>query len=171
VGGQLTYYAANYPSSILMQLARAARAGLPADPGQLKVSVAQVFSSTRRTAITLNYQFGDVDADGALIRAQAAALEAEHQAIIRDVLAAGEFWGGAGSTACQQFITGPQLSGDLRTGQRPRLQGANRQQQHGQYRQRRWLELGLMVGTEYLRLGTGWWASRVEEGESSRSRA
>jgi hypothetical protein len=138
---------------------------------QLKVSVAQVFSSTRRTAMTINYQFGDVDADGALIRALAAALEAEHQGIIRDVLAAGQFWGGAGSTACQQFIIGPQLSGDLRTGERPRLQGANRQQQHGQYRQRRWLELGLMVGTEYLRLGRGWWASRVEEGESSRSRA
>ncbi|WP_156763400.1 WXG100 family type VII secretion target, partial [Mycobacterium scrofulaceum] len=25
--------------------------------------------------------------------------------IIRDVLAAGDFWGGAGSMACQQFIT------------------------------------------------------------------
>jgi uncharacterized protein YukE len=55
--------------------------------------------------MTINYQFGDVDAHGALIRAQAANLEAEHQAIIRDVLAAGDFWGGAGSTACQQFIT------------------------------------------------------------------
>jgi uncharacterized protein YukE len=55
--------------------------------------------------MTISYQFGDVDAHGALIRAQAAALEAEHQAIIRDVLAAGDFWGGAGSMACQQFIT------------------------------------------------------------------
>jgi uncharacterized protein YukE len=55
--------------------------------------------------VTINYQFGDVDAHGALIRAQSASLEAEHQAIIRDVLAAGDFWGGAGSTACQQFIT------------------------------------------------------------------
>ena len=55
--------------------------------------------------MTINYQFGDVDAHGALIRAQAASLEAEHQAIIRDVLAAGDCWGGAGSTACQQFIT------------------------------------------------------------------
>ncbi|ORB10694.1 type VII secretion protein EsxI, partial [Mycobacterium noviomagense] len=33
--------------------------------------------------MTINYQFGDVDAHGATIRAQAAALEAEHQAIIR----------------------------------------------------------------------------------------
>lgn len=55
--------------------------------------------------MSINYQFGDVDAHGALIRAQAASLEAEHQAIIRDVLAAGDFWGGAGSVACQEFIT------------------------------------------------------------------
>ena len=55
--------------------------------------------------MAINYQFGDVDCHGALIRAQATVLEAEHQAIIRDVLAAGDFWGGAGSTACQQFIT------------------------------------------------------------------
>ena len=55
--------------------------------------------------MSINYQFGDVDAHGATIRAQAAALEAEHQAIIRDVLAAGDFWGGAGSAACQEFIT------------------------------------------------------------------
>ncbi|GAB4963815.1 hypothetical protein MAHJHV51_56590 [Mycobacterium avium subsp. hominissuis] len=40
--------------------------------------------------MSINYQFGDVDAHGALIRAQAASLEAEHQAIIRDVLAAGD---------------------------------------------------------------------------------
>ncbi len=51
--------------------------------------------------MTINYQFGDVDAHGALIRAQAASLEAEHQAIVRDVLVAGDFWGGAGSVACQ----------------------------------------------------------------------
>jgi len=53
----------------------------------------------------INYQFGDVDAHGALIRAQAAAMETEHQAIVRDVLAAADFWGGSGSAACQQFIT------------------------------------------------------------------
>src|SRR3974377_1839236 len=53
--------------------------------------------------MSINYQFGDVDAHGALIRAQAASLEAEHQAIVRDVLAAGDFWGGAGSVACQEF--------------------------------------------------------------------
>ncbi|KBL70564.1 ESAT-6 like protein EsxO, partial [Mycobacterium tuberculosis UT0091] len=47
----------------------------------------------------------DVDAHGAMIRAQAGLLEAEHQAIVRDVLAAGDFWGGAGSVACQGFIT------------------------------------------------------------------
>jgi Proteins of 100 residues with WXG len=55
--------------------------------------------------MTINYQFGDVDAHGATIRAQAASLESEHQAIVRDVLAAGDFWGGTGSAACQEFIT------------------------------------------------------------------
>jgi hypothetical protein len=55
--------------------------------------------------MTINHQFGDGDAHGATIRALAAALEDEHQAILRDVLAAGGFWGGAGSTACQGFIT------------------------------------------------------------------
>jgi uncharacterized protein YukE len=55
--------------------------------------------------MTINYQFGDVDTHGATIRAQAAALEQEHQAIVRDVLAAGDFWGGSGSVACQEFIT------------------------------------------------------------------
>ena len=55
--------------------------------------------------MSINYQFGDVDAHGALIKAQAASLEAEHQAIVRDVLAAGDFWGGSGSVACQEFIS------------------------------------------------------------------
>ena len=41
--------------------------------------------------MTINYQFGDVDAHGALIRAQAASLEAEHESIVRDVLAAATF--------------------------------------------------------------------------------
>src|ERR1700688_1489819 len=55
--------------------------------------------------MSINYQFGDVDAHGALIRQQAASLEAEHQAIVRDGLSAGDFWGGSGSVACQEFIT------------------------------------------------------------------
>ncbi|WP_044111156.1 WXG100 family type VII secretion target [Mycobacterium canetti] len=55
--------------------------------------------------MAINYQFGDVDAHGAMIRARAAVLEAEHQAIVHDVLAAGDFWGGAGSVASQEFIT------------------------------------------------------------------
>jgi hypothetical protein len=42
--------------------------------------------------MTTNYQFGDADAHGATIRAQAMALEAEHQTIVRDVLAASYFW-------------------------------------------------------------------------------
>src|ERR1700745_1434477 len=55
--------------------------------------------------LSISSQFGDGDAHGALIRSQAASLEAEHQSIVRDVLAAGDFWGGAGSVACQEFIT------------------------------------------------------------------
>ena len=55
--------------------------------------------------MSINYQFGDVDAHGATIRVQAMALQAEHQAILRDVLAAEDFWGGAGSSDCQGFIT------------------------------------------------------------------
>ena len=55
--------------------------------------------------MSINYQFGDVDTHGAMIRSQAASLEAEHQSIVRDVLAAGDFWGGSGSVSCQEFIT------------------------------------------------------------------
>src|SRR6202020_191696 len=61
--------------------------------------------TSRRTAMSINYQCGDVDAHGALIRSQAASLEQEHQSIVRDVLAAGDFWGGSGAVACQEFIT------------------------------------------------------------------
>jgi hypothetical protein len=59
--------------------------------------------------MTINHQFGEVDAHGATIRAQAMASEAEHQAIVRDVLAAEGFWGGAASSASQGFITGSQV--------------------------------------------------------------
>jgi uncharacterized protein YukE len=55
--------------------------------------------------VSINYHFGDVDAHGALIKAQAASLEAEHQSIIRDVVAAADFWGGAGSVSYQDFVT------------------------------------------------------------------
>ena len=94
--------------------------------------------------MSINYQFGDVDAHGALIRAQAASLESEHQAIVRDVLAAGDFWGGAGSVACQEFIT--QLGRNFQViyeQANPTGKGADRRQQHGQHRQRRRVQLGL----------------------------
>lgn len=52
---------------------------------------------------SLNYQFDDVHTHGATLKNQAAALEAEYQAIMADVNAAADFWGGAGSTAFQQF--------------------------------------------------------------------
>ncbi|CKO12020.1 ESAT-6-like protein esxN [Mycobacterium tuberculosis] len=97
--------------------------------------------------MTINYQFGDVDAHGAMIRAQAASLEAEHQAIVRDVLAAGDFWGGAGSVACQEFITqlgrNFQVIYEQATAHGQKVQAAGKQ--HGTNRQRRRLQLGLKL--------------------------
>ena len=97
--------------------------------------------------MTISYQFGDVDAHGALIRSQAASLEAEHQNIVRDVLAAGDFWGGAGSVACQEFITqlGRNFQVIYEQANAHGLEGAKRRQQHGQHRQRRRLQLGLIA--------------------------
>jgi hypothetical protein len=53
--------------------------------------------------MTINYQFGNVDAGGAAIRADAASLEAEHRAIVRNALGGRDFWGGAGIAARQEF--------------------------------------------------------------------
>jgi hypothetical protein len=61
--------------------------------------------------VTINYEFGFVNAHGATIRAQPAALEAEHQAIIRDVLAASDSRGVAGSTACNAHGSKVQTAG------------------------------------------------------------
>ena len=95
--------------------------------------------------MSINYQFGDVDAHGASIRAQAASLEAEHQAIVRDVIAAGDFWGGAGSVACQEFITqlGRNFQVIYEQANAHGSEGADRRQQHGQHRQLRRGQLGL----------------------------
>jgi hypothetical protein len=81
--------------------------------------------------MSINCQFGDMDAHGAIIRAQAMAPDAEHQVITHDVLAAGDFWGCAGSAACQEFVTrlGSQLPSDLPASQLRPLQGANRGRQ------------------------------------------
>ncbi|SOJ54658.1 ESAT-6-like protein EsxN [Mycobacterium simulans] len=53
----------------------------------------------------INYQFADIEAHGGTIRAQAASLEAKHQAIVRDAVAAADFWGGAGSAGYTAFVT------------------------------------------------------------------
>ena len=53
----------------------------------------------------LNYHFDDVHSHGATLKGQAASLEAEYHAIMADVNAAADFWGGAGSTAFQQVVT------------------------------------------------------------------
>ena len=95
--------------------------------------------------MSISYQFGDVDAHGAMIRSQAASLESEHQSIVRDVLAAGDFWGGSGSVACQEFIT--QLGRNFQTiyeqanshGQKVQTAGNNM----SQHRLRRRRQLGL----------------------------
>ncbi|KKC02444.1 WXG100 family type VII secretion target [Mycobacterium nebraskense] len=52
--------------------------------------------------MAIDHQFGDMDARDATIRARAASLEPECQAIVRDVPDA--FWGSAGSMACQDFV-------------------------------------------------------------------
>jgi uncharacterized protein YukE len=54
---------------------------------------------------SLGYHFDDVHSHGALLKGQAAALEAEYHSIMNDVNAAADFWGGAGSTAFQHFVT------------------------------------------------------------------
>jgi hypothetical protein len=44
--------------------------------------------------MTIAYQFGNVGAHGALIRAWTASLGAERHAIVDGARAAGDFWGG-----------------------------------------------------------------------------
>jgi hypothetical protein len=90
--------------------------------------------------MTINHQFGDADANGAVTGARALALEAEHQAIVRDVLAAVAFWSGGGSTAIRYPI-GSQFSGDLRTSGQPLRGGPDRRQQRGRHQQRGRLQL------------------------------
>ena len=52
-----------------------------------------------------NYHFADIAAHAQLLKAQASALEAEHQSILSDVNAAADFWGGKGSSAFTDFVT------------------------------------------------------------------
>ncbi|GAB7145338.1 type VII secretion protein EsxN [Mycobacterium riyadhense] len=52
-----------------------------------------------------DYQFADVEAHGGTIRAQAVSLEAKHQAMVRDAVAAADFWGVAGSAGYTAFVT------------------------------------------------------------------
>ena len=81
--------------------------------------------------MTINYQCGDGDAHGATIPAGSASLEAGRQASVRDELAAGDFWGGAGSVAGQEFITQPGRNFQMMCehvnahGQKPQTAGSN----------------------------------------------
>jgi hypothetical protein len=75
------------------------------------------------------------DANGAAIRAQTMALHAGHQTILRDVLAAGDFWKGAGSSARQGFITTDAAAGSSagtdRIVHQPTTKGGAAQQRNG----------------------------------------
>jgi hypothetical protein len=67
---------------------------------------AQTVEDEARKFSALGQELGTAgDPHSAARLAQVHALETEHQAIVRDVLAAGDFWGGAGSVACQEYIT------------------------------------------------------------------
>lgn len=55
--------------------------------------------------MAIQYNYGDVDNHGHTLVGQAGALGAEHQAILRDVEASAEIWGGVGSNAYNQFVT------------------------------------------------------------------
>lgn len=54
---------------------------------------------------SINYQYGDVDAHGALLESQAGQLEVEHQRILKHLNETADFWGGTGSTKYQDFVT------------------------------------------------------------------
>jgi hypothetical protein len=56
--------------------------------------------------MAINYRFGDVDAQRRH-EPGSASLEPGHQAGVRDELAAGDFWGGAGSVSGREFIIQP----------------------------------------------------------------
>ena len=51
-----------------------------------------------------NYESGASTATGAVIGKQIRAVQSEHQAIIRDVLEAADFWGGTRSRVWKQFV-------------------------------------------------------------------
>jgi hypothetical protein len=51
-----------------------------------------------------NYQSDAANAHGAAMRSQIMAMQREHQAIIRDVLEAADYWGGTRSSVWKQFI-------------------------------------------------------------------
>jgi ESAT-6 family protein len=51
-----------------------------------------------------NYESGATTATGAVIGKQIRAVQSEHQAIIRDVLEAADFWGGTRSRVWKQFV-------------------------------------------------------------------
>jgi uncharacterized protein YukE len=55
--------------------------------------------------MSINYQYADVEGHGSLLESQAGSLEAEHQAILKDLQESADIWGGVGSTGYQEFVT------------------------------------------------------------------
>lgn len=52
----------------------------------------------------INYRFGDIDANGAALKADATALQAQCQAILPNMLAASGFWARCWSTAVRHPV-------------------------------------------------------------------
>jgi len=55
--------------------------------------------------MTQAYHYAEIAAHASTLKAQADALETEHQAILRDVQQCADFWGGTGNTAYTDFVT------------------------------------------------------------------
>jgi hypothetical protein len=61
--------------------------------------------------MTIDYQFGYADAHDALIHARAAPLATERRSSVRDVLAAGDFWGAGPSAPTESLPSAVAISG------------------------------------------------------------
>jgi hypothetical protein len=84
-------------------------------------------------------------AHGTTIRAQAMAMDAGHRAIVRDVLAAEDFWGQGrvdGESAVRHRA-GPQFPGELPAGRCSWRRAADHERHHHRHRLRGRVQLGL----------------------------
>ncbi len=93
--------------------------------------------------MTVNYPFGTVGAHGAVIRARGASVEPGYRAVVSDVDATAGLWGGALLVARREFSAGvaSRRGGHRRAG--PYGTNGSAGGQHGEYRARPQLELGI----------------------------